>query len=103
TDYWRHYFGDHFPVFPTSYAVDNDFFQMECTRAAENRESFRRSLGLDPGRQVILFASKFQTRKRCIDLVDAYLQLEKSNARRPAPYLLIVGSGEERAALEARA
>jgi glycosyltransferase involved in cell wall biosynthesis len=103
TSYWRHYFGDHFPIFSATYAVNNDFFQMECTRAAENRESFRRSLGLDPGRPVILFASKFQTRKRCVDLVDAYLHLEKSSAGQPAPYLLIVGSGEERAALETRA
>ena len=103
TDYWRHYFGEHFPVFPTLYAVDNEFFQLECAKAAETRESFRRALGLEPGKPVILFASKFQTRKRCIDLVDAYLHLEKSSAAGTAPYLLIVGSGEERAALEARA
>lgn len=101
--YWRHYLGANFPVFPCSYAVDNEFFQRECCRAAESREEFRRSLGLDPGRPVILFASKLQTRKRCIDLLDAYLLLAKSNPLEPMPYLLIVGDGEERAALEARA
>ena len=101
--YWRHYLGNEFPIFPCSYAVDNEFFQRESTKAKESREEFRRSLGLDPGRPVILFASKLQTRKRCIDLVDAYLQLATSIPRDRVPYLLIVGDGEERAALESRA
>ena len=101
--YWRHYLGETFPVFPFSYAVDNDFFQRECAKAAESREEFRRSLKLDPGRLVILYASKLQTRKRCIDLVEAYLEFSKAMPPDRAPYLLIVGDGEERAAVEARA
>lgn len=103
TDYWRHYFGEQFPVFPCLYAVDNEFFRTECAQAAETREEFRQSLGLDPVRPIILFASKFQTRKRCIDLLDAYLLVEKASAPESAPYLLIVGNGEERATLETRA
>lgn len=103
TAYWRHYMGVEFPVFPFRYAVDNDFFHRESTRAARTREDFRRELGLEPGRPVILYASKLQTRKRCIDLVDAYLQLAKSTSPERLPYLLIVGDGEERAALESRA
>jgi glycosyltransferase involved in cell wall biosynthesis len=103
TDYWRHYFGEQFPVFSCRYAVDNEFFQAECAKAAESREEFRRSLDLEPGRPIILFASKFQTRKRCIDLIDAYLLVTKSGTPEPAPYLLIVGDGEEREALETRA
>jgi glycosyltransferase involved in cell wall biosynthesis len=101
--YWRHYLGKEFPIFPCSYAVDNEFFRRESARAKESREEFRRSLGLDPGQPVILFASKLQTRKRCIDLVDAYLQLATSSPPDRIPYLLIVGDGEERAALESRA
>ena len=103
TEYWRNYFGEQFPVFPTYYAVDNDFFQRECAKAAETREEFRHSLGLDSGRSVILYASKLQTRKRCIDLLDAYLQLEKSGPPNRIPYLLIVGDGEELDAVKARA
>lgn len=102
-DYWRHYLGRQFPVFPFHYAVDNKFFQRECARAAETREEFRQSLGLEPGRPVILYASKLQSRKRCIDLVEAYLEVEKSSASGRVPYLLIVGDGEERAAVEERA
>jgi glycosyltransferase involved in cell wall biosynthesis len=101
--YWRYYLGKEFPIFPCSYAVDNEFFQRESTNAKVSREEFRRSLGLDPGRPVILFASKLQTRKRCIDLVDAYLQLAISSPPDRIPYLLIVGDGAERAALEGRA
>ena len=103
TVYWRNYFGPDFPVFPCSYAVDNDFFQRECAKAATSRDEFRRSLGLDSGRPVILYASKLQTRKCCVDLLDAYLTLAKSSPPERVPYLLIVGDGEERTALESRA
>lgn len=103
TAYWRHYLGEDFPVFPLHYAVDNAFFQRECARAAASREEFRRLLRLDPSRPVILFASKLQSRKRCIDLLEAYLQIVKSGRTRKVPYLLIVGDGEERPALERRA
>jgi glycosyltransferase involved in cell wall biosynthesis len=60
-------------------------------------------LGLDPSRPVILFASKLQTRKRCEDLLQAYINLSPGDGSEPDPYLVIVGDGEERAALEARA
>jgi glycosyltransferase involved in cell wall biosynthesis len=103
TAYWRHYLGEEFPIFPCSYSVDNEFFRRECAKAAESREEFRRSLGLDPRRRVILYASKLQTRKRCIDLVDACLQIARSSPPERVPYLLIIGDGEERAALESRA
>jgi glycosyltransferase involved in cell wall biosynthesis len=100
--YWEHYFGEEFPSFTMPYAVDNDFFQSRAREASQERESFRRELGLEPGRPVILYASKLQTRKRCIDLVDAYIRLAPAAGVDPAAYLLIVGDGEERANLEAR-
>jgi glycosyltransferase involved in cell wall biosynthesis len=62
----------------------------------------RRELGLEPGRPVILYASKLTTRKRCIDLVEAYVRLAAAPGVDPPAYLLIVGDGVERAALEAR-
>ena len=62
-------------------------------------------LNLDVSRPVILFASKLQNRKRCEDLLEAYLNLSSVNGKRTSslPYLVIVGDGEERAALESRA
>lgn len=99
--YWKHHLGEQFPIFPCVYAVDNEFFQRECAAAAETREQFRASLGLDPGRPVILFAAKLIPRKRCGELLEAYLRLTEFSERRP--YLLIVGNGQQRASLEASA
>jgi glycosyltransferase involved in cell wall biosynthesis len=97
--YWHHYFGDTIPQFLMPYAVDNDFFARKAAQAAANEPQLRASLQLEPGRPVILFASKLQERKHCIHLVQAYAQfLQTGPAIRP--YLLIVGDGEERARLE---
>ena len=103
TTYWKHNFGDDFPIFPFHYAVDNQYFQHQCTAASKTREEFRNSLGLEPTRPVILFSAKLSPRKRCIDLLEAYLHLANSGTIQPLPYLLIVGDGEQRANLEARA
>ena len=75
----------------------------ECHRAGEHREDFRRELQLEPGRPIILFASKLQARKRCGDLLEAFLKLSSTPMDGPRPYLLIIGDGEKRAELEQRA
>jgi glycosyltransferase involved in cell wall biosynthesis len=100
--YWRHYLGDKAPIFPFYYSVDNDYFRQRCREASVKREDFRRGLGLEARRSVILYASKLQERKRCVDLLDAFLKLSVEQRLQPPPYLLIVGEGEERAALEER-
>jgi glycosyltransferase involved in cell wall biosynthesis len=100
-EYWKHNFGHDFPTFPCYYSVDNQFFQHKCAEASETRNNFRTSLSLDPGRPIILFAAKLIPRKRCGDLLEAYLQLSKSGNIQP--YLIIIGDGEQRAMLEARA
>jgi glycosyltransferase involved in cell wall biosynthesis len=96
--YWRHYFGEDMPIFRVPYAVDNTFFQRRAAEAASRRDELRSELGLEPGRPVILFASKLQERKRCADLVAAHQMLLQ-----PRPYLLIAGEGEERRRLEEQA
>jgi glycosyltransferase involved in cell wall biosynthesis len=98
-EYWRHYMGKDFPIFDMTYAVDNEFFQSEARKASPRREQLRAELGLEPGRPVILFASKFQPRKRCLDLVEAFLRVVASPANRD-PYLLLIGDGEERPEIE---
>ncbi|MBB5338342.1 glycosyltransferase family 4 protein [Tunturiibacter gelidoferens] len=102
-EYWRHYLGDDVPFFLMPYAVDNDYFQRRSLEAAATRHQLRRELGLEAGRPVILFASKLQERKHCSDLMDAYMSLINDETGRPQPHLLIVGDGEERAALEEKA
>jgi glycosyltransferase involved in cell wall biosynthesis len=101
--YWRHYLGDSFPQFLMPYAVDNSYFQSRCLEAAAGRTELLQELNLDASRPVILFASKLQDRKRCTDLLEAYLNLTTADGTGPHPYLVIVGDGEERAALERRA
>ena len=85
------------------YAVDNEFFRRKAEEAAGRREVFRESIGLDPGRPVILYASKFMARKHPMDLLEAYISLSPDGLREPDPYLLFVGNGEERNKLEKRA
>jgi glycosyltransferase involved in cell wall biosynthesis len=102
-DYWRHYLGDDIPLFLMPYAVDNEYFQRQSLEAGARRDDLRRELAMDEGRPVILFASKLQRRKHCSDLLDAYRLLIDGRMKGPLPYLLIVGDGEERAALEEQA
>jgi glycosyltransferase involved in cell wall biosynthesis len=99
--YWRHFLGEEVPQFLMPYAVDNHYFQSRSREAASRREDLRQEIGLDSSRPVILFASKLQKRKRCEDLLEAYLNL-CSEGDQPTPYLVVVGDGEERAALERR-
>ena len=102
-EYWRHYLGEDFPLHRMPYAVDNHYFQSRCEEAREGRAALRKELKLDSARPVILFASKLQTRKRCGDLLEAYRNLSTEPGTDPLPYLVIVGDGEERAALERQA
>ena len=102
-EYWHHYFGDAIPQFLMPYAVDNAFFQAKSAEASRRREELRQEFALAPGRPVILFASKLQTRKCCADLVEAYRRLLLLDRSGPPPCLLVVGDGEERGDLEEQA
>lgn len=99
SDYWSFYLGEEVPQFLMPYSVDNDYFQAQSDAARPGRDALALELGLEPNRPVVLFASKLQTRKRCVDLVDAFLQLSTRDLAR-RPYLIIVGDGEERVSLE---
>src|SRR5882757_2433618 len=98
--YWRHYLGEDFPQFLMPYAVDNSYFQQRAAAAQAGRAELLTELDIDPSRPVILFASKLQYRKHCDDLLEAYLRLSPGNGVEPLPYLIIVGDGEARSALE---
>jgi glycosyltransferase involved in cell wall biosynthesis len=89
-------------IFPVPYCVDNGYFADRAAAAAPQREAFRAKLELEPGRPVILYASKLQRRKRAGDLLAAFAALREMNPARK-PYLLFVGDGEQRRELEERA
>jgi glycosyltransferase involved in cell wall biosynthesis len=98
-DYYRSYGVSDDRIFMTPYAVDNDFFTSRASAASERREALRAELRLAPDRPVILYAGKLQRLKRVHDLIAVCAAL-KSDQSRLAPSLVIVGEGEERAALE---
>ena len=89
-------------LFCVPYAVDNDYFQQRVMLARANREELRRSLNLDFGRPIILYAAKLIDVKRPQDLLAAY-RLLSSDGIEPKPYLLFVGDGILRLTLEAEA
>jgi glycosyltransferase involved in cell wall biosynthesis len=102
SEYWRKYLPDT-PQFLMPYAVDNAYFAQRAREAAPRRAQLQAELALDPARPVILFASKLQPRKHCDHLIAAYARLAPAAGLEPHPCLLIVGDGEERAALEKQA
>lgn len=84
---------------PMPYAVDNAYFQSKIAALAPRREILRASLGLEPGRPIILFAAKLIDRKQPLPLLGAFAELvHDDDARRP--YLLYAGDGPQRGALE---
>ncbi len=99
-EYWHTYLGNGTPRFLMPYSVDNEYFQRRSREASSGRHELQQELNLDPSRPVILFASKLQARKRCDDLLEAYKLLSPGPGISPAPYLVIVGDGEQRGALE---
>jgi glycosyltransferase involved in cell wall biosynthesis len=101
-EYWQASLGNETPMFLMPYAVDNEYFSSRAAQAAPNREDLRRALKLNLGLPIFLFASKLQRRKRCIDLVEAFLRLSSAPGVDPPAYLLIAGDGEERPAIERR-
>jgi glycosyltransferase involved in cell wall biosynthesis len=90
-------------LFSMPYAVDNAFFQARCAEARPQRESLRQSLGLRPGRPVLLFAAKFTPVKAPEELLSAFARVYNRFAADSAPYLLFVGDGPLRDTLEEQA
>jgi len=100
--YYIHYGANPHRIFMTPYSVDNEFFRTRAERAHFKREVFRRELGLDPDRPVVLYASKLEERKRPDDLLEAFIRLSPDAGVAPGAYLLFVGDGERRTELERR-
>ncbi len=85
-------------LFSVPYAVDNRIFRERAAAAGATREALRAELGLDPGRPIVLYASKFMARKRPADLLAAFAGIAHEPAAR-RPYLVMVGDGEQHDAL----
>lgn len=82
------------------YTVDNDRFVAASAVSPELRAAMRSRLGVADDAPIILYASKFQRRKRPDDLLAAFVALRASGGR---AHLVLVGSGEMEAELRAAA
>lgn len=77
-------------LFFCPHAVDNERFFAQAAVAKEEAARWKLSLGIASSRRVILFAGKFEPKKRPNDLVAAFKQARLENTT-----LLLVGSGEQ--------
>lgn len=85
-------------LFHSPHAVDNERFFAAQASAEAGAVKWKRSLGIPDGHSVVLFAGKFEEKKRPLDLLQAFLAagLERST-------LLYVGSGPQETQLRSAA
>jgi glycosyltransferase involved in cell wall biosynthesis len=87
-------------IFASPYGVDNARFAAAAETLRPNRNELRRSWNVAGDGCCVLFAGKFQEKKRPFDLLEA---LELARKSRSDLRLLMVGSGELDTALRERA
>jgi glycosyltransferase involved in cell wall biosynthesis len=97
-DYFRYHGVPDDKLFFTPHAVDNVRFIGAEADAREQAIRRRAELGIPPEQKVILFAGKFQPKKRPDHLIAAFIALNREDA-----VLVLVGDGEMEAALRAQA
>jgi glycosyltransferase involved in cell wall biosynthesis len=79
------------------YSVNNQFFGEAAARLAPARNNNRETLGIPSDAKVILYCGKLITKKRPMDLLQAFHQLGSTGGA----YLIFVGDGELRPEMEA--
>ena len=102
-EYYRLHGIDDERIFSVPYAVDNEFFHSRSMQARTQRDQLRHSLGLAPGRPVIMFAAKFIDAKAPDELLAAFKLVWQRAAKNSQPYLLFVGDGPRFGALQEQA
>jgi glycosyltransferase involved in cell wall biosynthesis len=89
-DYFRLHRVPEGRLFHCPHAVDNDRFIAARPKGEADAMAWRASLGIPRDRRVILFAGKFEEKKRPLDLLRAFETAGISNAA-----LLFVGAGPQ--------
>ena len=100
-DYYLSYGVPKQRIFSMPYCVDNEFFAKRAEGALESTNRLLSDLQIEAEQPVILYASKFETRKRPRDLLLAYEKLVAGWSSTLKPQLLFLGDGELRPTLEA--
>jgi glycosyltransferase involved in cell wall biosynthesis len=84
------------------HCVDNERFQSQQEQALSDGAAWRLELGIPSGSFVFLFAGKFESKKRPLDLLAAFLEMATTNPSLEGKvWLLLVGSGELEVAMQA--
>ena len=97
-DYFRYHDVPDKQLFFAPHAVDNDRFFAQTNHAIEQAALWKRELGIPEHHAVVLFAGKFEPKKRPQDLLHAFLA-----ANLPEMSLLFVGTGSLEQMLKAEA
>jgi glycosyltransferase involved in cell wall biosynthesis len=96
--YYRHHGVPEKKLFFSPHAIDNDRFCAARPQAIVDARAWKWELGIADNDRVVLFAGKFENKKRPQDLVDAF-----QRAAVPGTSLLLVGSGDLEPALRQQA
>lgn len=75
-DYFRMHGVPEEKLFFAPHAIDNERFIGSADSAAEQGEVWRRELGIGDDQLVVLFAGKFEEKKRPLDLLEAFRQTQ---------------------------
>jgi glycosyltransferase involved in cell wall biosynthesis len=97
-EYFKHHCVPDSKLFLSPHAVDNNRFFSQSIDPAREAVAFRKSLDISEENLVILFAGKFEEKKRPLDLLTAF-----RTARLERASLIFVGSGELEGRLRATA
>ena len=87
--YFRYHNVDEAKLFFTPHAVDNERFSKDVASAKIQANEWKRALGIPENEKTVLFAGKFEPKKRPLDLLRAFV-----SANLPHTSLLMVGNGE---------
>ncbi|BFM16505.1 hypothetical protein R50073_26880 [Maricurvus nonylphenolicus] len=82
-------------LFPIPCAVDNDFFREEGEKYRNKGQEIRQELGISSDDFIVIFAARFTTLKRPMDLIKSVESLTSKDIT-----LLFVGDGTEKEKIE---
>jgi glycosyltransferase involved in cell wall biosynthesis len=97
-EYFRYHNVAEDRLFFTPHAIDNDRFFAQTKIANQQAQLWKQELGIPSTHQVILFAGKFESKKRPLDLLTAFTQANLNQVS-----LLFVGAGTLEPNLQAAA
>lgn len=82
-------------LFYTPYAVDNGRFQEAAEIYLPQKNTLKQQMHIPAGAKIILYSGKYMHKKRPLDIIQAFQMLN-----RPDVWLVMVGDGELRTAME---